>query len=91
MLLFYIKVYIVYLIHYKLKLQRWDPDSKIESWRLALETEFTSYTSLHYKHGTCSVFAKEEDSSTIITACIEDHEFQAKNFWFVNLIIGLKT
>lgn len=68
------------------KLQSWEPDSETETWRSAFETEFTSYTSLHYKHGTCSVFAKKEDSSAVITACIEDHEFQAKNFWFVNLI-----
>lgn len=33
------------------------------------------------------MFAKKEDSSTVITACIEDHEFQAKNFWFVYLIL----
>lgn len=67
----------------KLNLQSWEPDSALEAWRLAFETEFTSYTSLHYKNGTCSVFAKNEDSSTVITACIENHEFQAKNFWFV--------
>lgn len=42
---------------------------------------------MHYKHGTCSVFAKHEDSSTVITACIEDHEFQAKNFWFVYVFL----
>lgn len=70
----------------KFKLQNWEPDSETEAWRSVFETEFTSYTSLHYKHGTCSVFAKQEGSSTVITACIEDHEFQAKNFWFVNLI-----
>jgi len=66
-----------------IKLQNWEPDSETETWRSAFETEFTAYTSLHYKHGTCSVFAKQEGSSTVITACIEDHEFQAKNFWFV--------
>ncbi|XP_001952345.1 F-actin-capping protein subunit alpha [Acyrthosiphon pisum] len=61
--------------------ENWEPDSETETWRSVFETEFTSYTSLHYKHGTCSVFAKQEGSSTVITACIEDHEFQAKNFW----------
>lgn len=64
-----------------LNFEIWQPDSETEFWRSTFETEFTSYTSLHYKNGTCSVFAKQENASIVITACIEDHSFQAKNFW----------
>lgn len=74
-----------------IQFQSWEPDSETETWRLAFETEFSSYILLHYKHGTCSVFSKKEGASTVITVCIEDHEFQAKNFWFVQLLIDTFT
>lgn len=74
------------LVYNKIMFQIWLPDSETETWRSTFETEFTAYTSLHYKNGTCSVFAKQENSSIVIIACIEDHSFQAKNFWFVLII-----
>jgi len=35
----------------------------------------------HYKHGVCSVFGKSSGSQITLTLCIEDHQFQPKNFW----------
>ncbi|XP_065560004.1 F-actin-capping protein subunit alpha-like [Artemia franciscana] len=52
-----------------------------EPWRSALEKEFTEYTFNHYKHGTSSVFAHVRDDTVTLVACIEDHQFQPKNYW----------
>lgn len=62
--------------------QPYEVDQVAEPWRSALELEFTNYTQSHYKQGVCSVFGKSQPGGTIIlTACIEDHQFQPKNFW----------
>ncbi|XP_066996488.2 F-actin-capping protein subunit alpha [Anabrus simplex] len=61
--------------------QPWEPDQVSEPWRAALESEFTTYTSSHYKHGVCSVFGKSDGDEIMLTACIEDHQFQPKNYW----------
>ena len=61
--------------------QAWEPDSASEPWRAALETEFVNYTNAHYKHGVCSVFSKSVNGAITLTACIEDHQFQPKNYW----------
>jgi len=61
--------------------QHWECDKKSESWRLALETEFGNYASQHYPHGAWSVFSKSSGSQITLIACIEDHQFQPKNFW----------
>ena len=58
-----------------------DFDSKSESWRAAFEAHFSNYVDNHYKHGVCSVFSKCEAGVITIVACIEDHQFQPKNFW----------
>ncbi|XP_054721657.1 F-actin-capping protein subunit alpha-like [Uloborus diversus] len=59
----------------------WECDKSTESWRRALEEVCTSYAQNHYRHGTCSVFSTNQDGNITLIACIEDHEFQAKNFW----------
>lgn len=61
--------------------QPWEPDAASELWRSALETEFINYTNAHYKHGVCSVFAKSQNGVITLTACLEDHQFQPKNYW----------
>ncbi|CAG0887872.1 unnamed protein product [Cyprideis torosa] len=61
--------------------QHWNPDPLSESWRQALEHQFRAYGSDHYKNGHCAVFSKSEGSTVILTACIEDHQFQSQNFW----------
>ena len=66
--------------------QAWEPDSSAESWREALETRFTEYTANHYKHGVCAVFGQGRGDSISLVACIEDHQFQPKNYWFVVVI-----
>lgn len=59
----------------------WEPDRATEVWRRALEEACTSYTQDHYRHGTCCVFSSSQDRNITLTACIEDHQFQPKNFW----------
>lgn len=62
--------------------QTFTPDPTAEPWRAALDTEFLQYTRNHYKDGVCSVVGKNQGGGVItLTACIEDHQFQPKNFW----------
>ncbi|XP_001607161.1 F-actin-capping protein subunit alpha [Nasonia vitripennis] len=59
----------------------YEPDATAEPWRSALQEEMIAYTQSHYRHGSCSVFAKSQGDNVTLTACIEDHQFQPKNFW----------
>lgn len=63
----------------------WTPDSSLaETWRCALELEWTKYSSEHYHEGAGSVFASTEqtnESTIILNACLEGHQFQPKKFW----------
>lgn len=62
--------------------QSYDPDSTAEAWRSALDNEFLHYTQNHYKHGVCSVVGRSQPGGLItLAACIEDHQFQPKNYW----------
>jgi len=53
-----------------------------EAWRSSLEVEFGNYASQHYPHGAYSVFYKLSGNQLSLIACIEDHQFQPKNFWY---------
>jgi len=59
----------------------WEPEPGTEPWRAPLEEELDTYTLNHYKNGASSVFAKRQGAGVILTACIEDHQFQPKNYW----------
>lgn len=63
--------------------QPYSPDPHAESWRAALDAEFAAYTKNHYKDGVSSVVGRSQNSGSVKTlnACIEDHQFQPKNFW----------
>jgi len=61
--------------------QSWTPDSSVENLRTAIESEVTSYALNHYRHGVCATFSKETDEGKAIVSCIEDHQFQPKNYW----------
>ena len=62
--------------------QLYTPDPVAEPWSSALDVEFIKYTRDHYKDGVCSVVGRSQPGSTItLHACIEDHQFQPKNFW----------
>lgn len=58
-----------------------EPDSSAEPWRAALDIETLAYTTSHYRHGFCSVFGKSQSGQITLTVCIEDHQFQPKNYW----------
>lgn len=62
--------------------QAYTPDTTAEPWRAAIDAEFIQYSRNHYKDGVCSVYGRSQPGGVItITACIEDHQFQPKNFW----------
>ncbi|KRT83930.1 hypothetical protein AMK59_2365 [Oryctes borbonicus] len=62
--------------------QPYIPDSTAEPFRAAFDTEFILYMKDHYKHGVCSVFGKSTPGANfVLYGCIEDHQFQPKNFW----------
>lgn len=71
-----------FLFANRCRLQEWEPEQSLETWRTTLELEFDAYTLTHYKHGTCNVFAKKQDSTTVLIGCIEDHQFQPQNYWY---------
>lgn len=51
-------------------------------FRSALDAEFMQYCRNHYKDGVSSVFGRSQAGGpTTLSACIEDHQFQPKNFW----------
>ncbi|KAG6464129.1 F-actin-capping protein subunit alpha [Manduca sexta] len=53
-----------------------------ESWRAALDEELTAYVGAHYKHGASLVVGRAMESGVVqLVACIEDHQFQPKNYW----------
>ncbi|XP_076259878.1 F-actin-capping protein subunit alpha [Rhynchophorus ferrugineus] len=61
--------------------QSYTPDATAEPWRSALDNEFIQYTRNHYKDGVCTVVGRSQGGAITLTACIEDHQFQPKNFW----------
>ncbi|CAH2005271.1 unnamed protein product [Acanthoscelides obtectus] len=61
--------------------QPYTPDATAEPWRAALDAEFIQYTRNHYRDGVCCVFGRTQNGVTTVTACIEDHQFQPKNYW----------
>jgi len=56
-------------------------DSSVESLRAAIEREVTGYTLNHYPHGVSATFSKETEEGKVIVSCVEDHQFQPKNYW----------
>ncbi|CAM6031574.1 unnamed protein product [Sphagnum compactum] len=61
--------------------QNYEPDQTAEPWRAALDLETVAYTANHYRHGVCSVFGKSSAGQISLAICIEDHQFQPKNYW----------
>lgn len=59
----------------------WSSDPGVEELRSSLEAEVTNYCLNHYKHGVPAVFAKDTEEGKVLVACIEDHQFQPKNYW----------
>lgn len=53
-----------------------------EGWRAALEEAWTQYAREHYRHGACAVYDRSTGPHELaLVACLEDHQFQAQNFW----------
>ncbi|RWS29039.1 F-actin-capping protein subunit alpha-like protein [Leptotrombidium deliense] len=59
----------------------WTPDPISESWRSALERCWTNYCKEHFVNGVSAVFSNSQKGLATISACIEHHQFQPKNFW----------
>ncbi|XP_067684616.1 F-actin-capping protein subunit alpha-like isoform X1 [Haliotis asinina] len=56
-------------------------DQKAESWRAAVEAAIATYVENHYKYGVSSVYGSSSGGDVTITACIESHHFQPRNWW----------
>jgi len=61
--------------------QPWSPDTSVEGLRAAIEAEVTGYAMNHYRHGVSATFSKTTEEGKAIVSCIEDHQFQPKNYW----------
>lgn len=61
--------------------QSYEVDSVSEPWRAVVEGQLTEYVSNHYPHGVCAVYGRAQGSTITLICCIEDHQFQPKNFW----------
>merc|ERR1712025_154463 len=59
----------------------WTADSEVEGLRAAIEAEVTAYALNHYRHGVSATFSKPTEDGKSIVCCIEDHQFQPKNYW----------
>lgn len=58
--------------------------SYAEAWRAALEEAWTQYARDHYRHGACAVYDRSTSPQEVtLVACLEDHQFQSQNFWWV--------
>jgi capping protein alpha len=54
--------------HLRKEAQDYEPyetDPTAEPWRLALQEEIFAYTQSHYRHGSCSVFAKSQGGKVL--------------------------
>lgn len=56
-------------------------DNAVESWRSLAQDEVDAYVKNHYPHGISTVYGKNDDDGITLTICIEDHQYQPKNFW----------
>lgn len=59
----------------------WTPDPESEPWRSALDDLWTKYASEHYTNGVAAVYGSSNGGLITLTACIEGHQFQPKNYW----------
>ncbi|XP_023221557.1 F-actin-capping protein subunit alpha-like [Centruroides sculpturatus] len=71
--------------------QPWEPDQVSEPWRLALQDAWIRYMQDHYRQGVCSVFGNSDGNNITLIACIEDHQFQPKNYWYDKIVIMLNN
>ncbi|CAG2118951.1 unnamed protein product, partial [Medioppia subpectinata] len=58
----------------------WTPDPISEGWRSALDDVWSKYCADRYPNGVSAVFGFSRNGNISLTACIECHTFQQKNF-----------
>ena len=64
------------------EIQDYEMDSKAEPYRKAIQDAVRGYIKSYYPHGAFTVYANS-DSDITIAICIEDHQYQPKNYWYV--------
>jgi len=60
----------------------YESDEQAEPWRLALEKELTDYIKERFTYGACTVIGNSNEDTITLTAFIESHKFEPKNFWY---------
>lgn len=61
-------------------------DQASESWRSSLENSINNYLKDHYKYGVSSVYGSSSNGNVTLIVCIESHQYQPKNFWYVYIL-----
>jgi capping protein alpha len=59
----------------------YETDEQAEPWRLALEKELAEYIKERYIYGASTVVGTSNGDTITLSAYIESHKFEAKNFW----------
>ncbi|CAF0780044.1 unnamed protein product [Didymodactylos carnosus] len=57
------------------------PDEQSEPWRVAFEKELTDYVKERYPYGACTIVGASDGDTISLTAFIESHKYEPKNFW----------
>lgn len=70
-----------HLRHEASEYEPYETDEQAEPWRAALEKQLNDYIKDRYPYGACTVAGTSNDDRITLSAYIESHKFEARNFW----------